>query len=66
MSFAKAGWATVLREQNLDPESLKKAIDHLMTIGDEIRSAQNSYNAGNTPEEILSILSEAATRSQGS
>ena len=64
MSFAKAGWATVLREQNLDSESLKKAIDHLLTTGDQIRSAQKSYDAGNTPDEILSILSTAATRSK--
>lgn len=64
MSFAKAGWATVLREQNLDPETLKKAIEHLFAISDEIRESQKSYDAGNTPEEILGILSKAAKRDQ--
>ena len=59
-SFEKDGWAKVLREQNLDPESLKEAILNLLESGNKIRTSQQSYNAGNVPEEILSILSKAA------
>lgn len=63
LSFEKSGWAHVLRENSLDPPSLKAAIENLMTSGEHMRTAQRAYNAGNAPEDILNILSITATRS---
>ena len=59
-SFKRQGWALVLREKDLTPDSFKAQIGELMTQSDAIKKAQSAHNAVGAAERILAALSEAA------
>jgi len=59
-SFKRQGWALVLREKDLTPDSFKAQIGELMTQTDAIKKAQSTHNAVGAAERILAALSEAA------
>ncbi|MBM4253263.1 MAG: undecaprenyldiphospho-muramoylpentapeptide beta-N-acetylglucosaminyltransferase [Deltaproteobacteria bacterium] len=59
-SFERQGWALVLREKDLNPESFKAAISDLMTSGDTIRKAQSLHDSTGAADRIIATLGEAA------
>lgn len=54
-SFAKEGWATVLREKDLSPETLLQALSNLETVAEKQRIAQTSGPSGDA-ERVMVIL----------
>jgi UDP-N-acetylglucosamine--N-acetylmuramyl-(pentapeptide) pyrophosphoryl-undecaprenol N-acetylglucosamine transferase len=59
-SFERQGWARVLREKDLNPDSFKAAISDLMISGDTIRKAQSLHDSTGAADKIIATLSEAA------
>ena len=59
-SFERQGWAKVLREKDLNPESFKSAIHELMNSGDSMKKAQSAHDSTGAADRIIATLSEAA------
>lgn len=62
-SFAKSGWARVLREKDLTPQSFRAAIEALEAGAAAMREQQATYAGHDAAEKILGVLSSVAAPS---
>ncbi len=55
-AFAASGWAHVLKEAQLRPDTFKAALEKLMAAADGMRAAQGAFSGKDAAEKILGVL----------
>lgn len=55
-AFAKAGWAHVLREKDLNAANLTVALERLRAAAGDLRTKQNSFDGRDAADKILRVL----------
>lgn len=55
-SFASRGWATVLREKDMTPDSLYTAVNDLMASREAMKTAQKKINMTGGGQEVVKII----------